>query len=274
MSLSTGQVVGVSLGVMAVGTAYVLVHEARRKSKKLAREKEEQPIDKETLLKILTKSAEHSKAIIERIRTEVAKLQKQNGFSDEKAMQIFQQNFEHSLDQLIGAIRKQYNVSEKAMDASFKLHQSDPDVQAAIQNMRMLSSQSAATASRTGGGSSAGSSSSAGAGAGGAAVAGVPATLTREKLKEVMAFNATLLEKELKPIKEEMKRQKRAGRQPQADQAALMQLQTRISAQVQQRFGVTDEQVMAAVEKFGAREDPAFKDILQRIANTLNSTLA
>ena len=38
-------------------------------------------------------------------------------------MQIFQQNFEHSLDQLIGAIRKQFNVSEKAMDSSFKLHQ-------------------------------------------------------------------------------------------------------------------------------------------------------
>ena len=108
----------------------------------------------------------------------------------------------------------------------------------------------------------------------GAGVIELPASLTRDRLREIMTFNAAMLERELKPIKEEMKRQKRAGRQPQADQLALQNLQSRISEQVQQKFGVTDEQVMAAVEKYGARNDPAFKDILQRIANTLNSTLA
>ena len=52
-----------------------------------------------------------------------------------------------------------------------------------------------------------------------------------------------------------------------------MMLQGRISEQVQRKYGVSDEQVMAAVESFGAREDPAFKEILQRIATTLNSSL-
>ena len=101
----------------------------------------------------------------------------------------------------------------------------------------------------------------------------VPASLTREKLKEIMTFNAALLEKEFKPIKEEMARQRRVGKQPQVDPQALMMLQGRISEQVQRKYGVSDEQVMAAVESFGAREDPAFKEILQRIATTLNSSL-
>ena len=86
----------------------------------------EAPISKEVLLKILTKSAEASKSVIDRIRVEVNKIQVAKNLSDEKALLLFQQNFEHALDQLIGAIRNQYGVSEKAMDASFKQHQSDP----------------------------------------------------------------------------------------------------------------------------------------------------
>ena len=45
------------------------------------------------------------------------------------------------------------------------------------------------------------------------------------------------------------------------------------SEAVQKRFGVSDDQVMAAVEQFGAKNDPSFKDILQRIATTLSSSL-
>jgi len=69
-------------------------------------------------------------------------------------------------------------------------------------------------------------------------------------------------------------RQRKLGKQPQVDPQALMQLQTRISEQVKSKFGVTDEQVMAAVEHYNAKTDPAFKDILARIANTLNNSLA
>ena len=128
--------------------------------------------------------------------------------------------------------------------------------------------------------SPAGAGATAGAGAAGSSSCGgggvkatVPKSLTREKLKEVMEFNATLLEKELAPIKAEMARLRAAGRNPQVDTGALLQLQGRISQQVHARHGVTDEQVMAAVEKYGAREDPAFKDILQRIATTLHASL-
>jgi len=139
-----------AIGCAAVlaGTVYVLVHEQRRKAKNAAKALREAPISKEMLLQILNKSAEASKAVIERIRVEVKKIQQQRNLSDEHALQLFQQNFEHSLDQLIGAIRKQHQVTEKSMDASFKLHQSDPEVQAAIQNMRMLSHAGSGAARR------------------------------------------------------------------------------------------------------------------------------
>eukprot|EP00966_Prymnesium_polylepis_P130601 3021288-Prymnesium_polylepis.1 len=42
------------------------------------------------------------------IRVEVQKISKQRNLSADQANQLFQQNFEHSLDQLIGAIRNQH----------------------------------------------------------------------------------------------------------------------------------------------------------------------
>ena len=101
----------------------------------------------------------------------------------------------------------------------------------------------------------------------------IPEDLTKERLREIMPFNAVMLEKELKPIKEEVERVKRQGKTAQVDPNLLMTVQMRISEAVQARFGVTDDQVMAAVESFGARNDPSFKDILQRIATTLSSSL-
>ena len=252
---------------------YVLVHEHRRKAKKAERLKRDAPITKEMLLQILNRSAEASKAVIERIRVEVQKIQQQRNLSDDQALQIFQQNFEHSLDQLIGAIRNQYKVSEKAMDASFKQHQNDKEVQQAIQNMRMLS----ASAPQRGADASSGKAIAGGSSGGGAA-AGVtiPASLTKDKLREIMTFNAVMLEKELAPIRKQVEAIRKAnpGQQAQLDPQVLMQVQMRISQAVQSRFGVSDEQVMAAVEAHGAKNDPTFKDILQRIASTLSSSLA
>ena len=259
----TRTMVTLGLGALVCGTVYVLMHERKRKRKKIARLAEDQPITKEMLLRILNKSAEHSKSIIERIHVEIRKIKEARKLSDQQAMVLFQQNFEHALDQLIGAIRKQYNVTEKAMDAAFKQHQEDPQVMAAIQSMRVLSSQQSATLASDGG-----AASSSGAG-----VIELPASLTRDRLREIMTFNAAMLERELKPIKEEMSRQKRAGKQPQVDTQALMQLQARISEMVQAKYGVTDEQVMAAVEHFGAKNDESFKPILTRIATTLNASL-
>ena len=148
------------------------------------------------------------------------------------------------------------------MDSSFKQHQNDPAVRAAIQNMRTLSAGPGAPAAPT--------ADTAPAGEGGVEI---PASLTRDKLREIMTFNAVTLEKELRPIREQMDAIRAKGQQPQVSPQVLQAVQGRISAAVMQKYGVTDEQVMAAVEKFGAREDPAFKDILQRIANTFATSL-
>ena len=191
--------------------------------------------------------------MVDKIRVEVRKAQVAKNLSDEQTMQVgarppshplphpapppdprpdprprpnqlFQTNFEHSLDQLIGAIRSSFNVTEKAMDTSFKQHQGDPEVQKAIQNMRVLSANSPAQ----------------GGASGSQATVTIPASLTRERLKEIMTFNATTLEKELRPIKEEMARQRKLGKTPQVDPQALMGLQQRISSQVQDKYEMLD----------------------------------
>ncbi|KAL1502900.1 hypothetical protein AB1Y20_010973 [Prymnesium parvum] len=254
---SRAEMVCYAVGALAAGALYIAIHERRRKQKKELKLRRDAPIAKELLLQILNKSAEASKAVIERIRVEVQKIQQQKNLSSEQAHQLFQQNFEHSLDQLIGAIRTQHKVSEKAMDSSFKQHQNDPAVRAAIQNMRVLSSTAAAPPA-----------------AAAAAAEDVPASLTRDKLREIMTFNAVTLEKELKPIREQMEKIRAQGQSPQVSPQVLQAVQQRISQAVNSKYGVTDEQVMAAVEKFGAREDPAFKDILQRIAQTFASSLS
>jgi hypothetical protein len=60
---------GLAAAAIAAGTVYVLVHEARRKRRKAEKEARDAPITKEVLLKILNKSAEASKTVIERVRT-------------------------------------------------------------------------------------------------------------------------------------------------------------------------------------------------------------
>ena len=82
-----------------------------------------------------------------------------------------------------------------------------------------------------------------------------------------------MLEKELRPIREEVEKARGQGKTAQVDPSALMTIQQRISEAVQDRYGVTDDQVMTAVEAFGAKNDPSFKDILQRIATTLSTAL-
>ena len=66
--MSRLELVGLAAAAVAVGTVYVLVHEARRKHKKAVKLAREAPITKEMLVKILNKSAEASKAVIERVR--------------------------------------------------------------------------------------------------------------------------------------------------------------------------------------------------------------
>ena len=58
------------------------------------------------------------------------------GQADGQANKLFEQKFERQLDQLIGTIRRQCEVTEKSMDASFQLYENDPEVQRLIQHMR------------------------------------------------------------------------------------------------------------------------------------------
>lgn len=62
------EAVALASAVVAAGAVYVMVHEARRKRKKAEKVAREAPISKEMLLTILSKSAEASKAVVERVR--------------------------------------------------------------------------------------------------------------------------------------------------------------------------------------------------------------
>lgn len=97
--------------------------------------------------------------------------------------------------------------------------------------------------------------------------------MTKDKLKEVMVFNAVQLEKDLAPVRKQLAEVKKTSPGAQVNPQVIIDLQQRISDAVRARFGYTDEQVMAAVEKYGAKEDPGFKDVLARISTTLNSAL-
>ena len=205
---STRDALLVSAGVAAAVAVYVVVHEHRRKSKKVQRARANEPIPKDTLLKILSRSAEAAKVVITKLRVEIGKMQAQRGLSDEQATMIFNQNFEVHLDRVIAEIRAQFGVTEKAMDASFKLHQGDADVKAAIHSMRVLgTAQTPPPNGGGGGGSSSGAAGGGGGGGGGAQrTITLPASLTREKLREIMKYNNDMLKKELLPVKEKIER--------------------------------------------------------------------
>ena len=66
-------------------------------------------------------------------------------------------------------------------------------------------------------------------------------------------------------------RLKSEGENPRVDPQLFMEIQKRISEAVQERFGVSDEQVMAAIDMYGAKTDPAYKPVLTRIAKTITA---
>ena len=59
---------GLAVAAVTIGTLYIFWHEHRRRAKKAEKARLEEPIRKELLLKILNKSAEASKAVIEKVR--------------------------------------------------------------------------------------------------------------------------------------------------------------------------------------------------------------
>lgn len=210
-----------------------------------------------------------------------------------------QQRFESTLDEVINRIRQRKGASEKMMDLAFRQHMDDKDVQAALGTIRRQmcarARAPAASAPRArpaaahpsrlpwpplalrrarSAPSLSGSARAGGSGSGPpAAPVRVPPSLTKDKLKEVMVFNAVQLEKDLAPVRKQLAEVKKTSPGAQVNPQVIIDLQQRISDAVRARFGYTDEQVMAAVEKYGAKEDPGFKDVLARISTTLNSAL-
>ena len=85
--MSKLEIFGVAALAVTAGALYVLVHEARRKHKKAIKLAAEEPISKEMLLKILNKSAEASKTVIERVRTFFSQAQ-QHFFSQRCAVSV------------------------------------------------------------------------------------------------------------------------------------------------------------------------------------------
>ena len=67
------EIFGLAAAAITAGTIYVMVHEARRKHKKALKLEREAPISKEMLLKILNKSADASRAVIDRVTVSCAR---------------------------------------------------------------------------------------------------------------------------------------------------------------------------------------------------------
>jgi len=128
------------------------------------------------------------------------------------------------------------------------------------------------------------------------------APLAKGLLKEVKSFNASKLEEELMPLKELLERgtlarslaasavacaiercdgaeagegfERSSAPHRSVNPSSVQAVQASISRAVYDCFGVTDEQVLAAVEMLDARNDSEFQLILQGIAAILSATLS
>jgi len=252
--MSARQYILGAAAAVAVGVGYVLIHEHRRKVKKEKERLQSQPVSKEKLVEILQEASTAANEFAEQIATWVAKMQQEHGLTEERAAQVRQQRFEAALDEVINKIRQKKGISEKMMDLAFREYMEDKDVQAALGNIRRQIAPTLAGRQEK-------------------APVRVPQSLTKEKLKEIMVFNAVQLERELAPIKAQLEQAKKTAPEAQINPQVLVDLQLKISEAVKARFGYSDEQVMAAVDGYKAKQDPSFREVLARITNTLNSCL-
>mmetsp|Transcript_43919 Transcript_43919/g.103186 ORF Transcript_43919/g.103186 Transcript_43919/m.103186 type:complete len:258 (+) Transcript_43919:57-830(+) len=248
--------VAMGLGAVAAIGLYVVVHERKRKAKKEVLRKLETPIGKDMLVEILHEASGEATKFAVQISEWVAKMQQEHALTEERVHQLRQQRFEATLDEVINRIRQKKGVSEKVMDAAFREHVNDKDVQEALSHIRR---QIAPTL--------AGSRSAP------QQLAGPPPPLSRDKLKEIMVFNAVQLERELAPIKKQVADARKTTPSAQLNPEVLVELQQSISDAVKSRFSYNDEQVMAAIDQFGVKTDPEFAGVLARITSTLANAL-
>jgi len=140
----------VSLGVAtaaALGTAYVLIHEHRRKlkaeRKRLAAENRAGSSDggssgltRDRLIAILDESATAAYQLIEQTRKMVHVKHEQSGISLEDAVDELQKDFQSAMEAVLGAIRNKHSVTEQEMSTAMMSNQEDADVTAAITALR------------------------------------------------------------------------------------------------------------------------------------------
>lgn len=130
--------------VAAVGTAYVLVHEHRRRAKKERKaaavaggaDGSSGVLSAERLVEILSESANAAYQLIEQTRKMVHEKHVQTGASLESCVDELQRDFEAAMETVMASIRAKHGVSEPVMSAAMVSHQADPVVAGAVTALR------------------------------------------------------------------------------------------------------------------------------------------
>ncbi|KAL1504374.1 hypothetical protein AB1Y20_010780 [Prymnesium parvum] len=134
----------IAIGLAAaglLGTAYVLVHEKRRKLKaekrRLAAAQGAHSgsgvLSRERLLALLDESATATYQLIEQTRKMVHVKHEQSGISMEEAVNELQKDFESALETVLGAIRMKHQVTERQMSQAMAADPNDEGIKAAVQ---------------------------------------------------------------------------------------------------------------------------------------------
>jgi len=129
----------------AAGTAYVLIHEHRRKAKK-ERKKDEvlsgseagssNTLQPEQLISLLAECANAAYQLIEQTRKMVHEKHVQTGAALESCVDELQRDFESAMEAVMSSIRAKHGVTEQAMSAAMAKYQSSPEVTAAVTALR------------------------------------------------------------------------------------------------------------------------------------------
>lgn len=150
--VKTAQVAGVIAAACFAGTVYVLVHEHRRKAKKVRRLALEAAgggegsssgaaaassgLSAAKLIEILTESSIAAYQLIEQTRKAVHEKHVATNRPLEDCVDELQKNFESSMEVVLGAVRQKHGVSEQLFSEAMQSHSSDPAVKAAVEQLR------------------------------------------------------------------------------------------------------------------------------------------
>ena len=141
----TAEVVGVVTLAALAGTAYVLIHEHRRKEKKKrlaeaggagSSAADSAVFSVARLIEVLGESANAVYQLIEQTRKMVHEKHVQTGASLETCVDELQKDFESAMEAVIASIRAKHGVTEAQMSEAMVANQGDPAVQAAVTALR------------------------------------------------------------------------------------------------------------------------------------------